>query len=96
MLAFVGTSSYPSNLSFKSIAKRFPIVFRIFEEMLNNIAKNSPLYSKLQLKNTELPCGGKGKSTPLISRRNCESTGKVVCTAESIGKMYFTKKRLSL
>ena len=96
MLAFVGISFYPSNLIFKRIAKRFPKVFHIFEEMLNNIAKNNPLYSKLQLKNKELTCGGNGESSPLIIRRICESTGKVVCTVESIGKMYFNKKRLSL
>ena len=96
MLAFVGISFYPSNLIFKRIAKRFPKVFLIFEELLNNIAKNNPLYSKLQLKNKELTCGGNGKSIPLINRRFCESTGKVVCTVESIGKMYFNKKRLSL
>ena len=46
--------------------------------MLNNIAKNNPLYSKLQLKNKEITCGGNGKSTPLINRRICEFTGKVV------------------
>ena len=96
MLTFVGISFYPSNLIFKRIAKRFPKVFHIFEEMLNNIAKNNPLYSKLQLKNKELTCGGNGKSTPLINRRICESTGKVVYTVESIGKMYFNKKRLIL
>ena len=96
MLTFVGISFYPSNLIFKRIAKRFPKVFHIFEEMLNNFAKNNPLYSKLELKNKELTCGGNGKSTPLISRMICESTGKVVCTVETIGKMYFNKKTLSL
>ena len=93
MLTFVGISFYPSKLIFKRIAKRFPKVFHIFGEMLN-IAKNNPLYSKLQLKNKELTCGGNGKSTPLINRRICESTGKVVCTVESIGKMYFNKKKI--
>ena len=62
--------------------------------MLNNIAKNSPLYSKLQLQNKDLTCGGNGKSTPVIIRRICESTGKVVCTVESIGKMYFNRKKI--
>ena len=62
--------------------------------MLNNIAKNDPFYSKLQLKNKEITCGGNGKSTPLISRRICESTGKVICTVESIGEMYFNKKKI--
>ena len=94
MLTFVGISFYPSNLIFKRIAKRFPKVFHIFEEMLNNIAKNNPLYSKLQLKNKELTCGGNGKSTPLFNRKICESTGKVVYTVESIGKMYFNKKKI--
>ena len=96
MLTLVGISFYTSNLIFKRIVKRFPKVFHIFEEMLKNITKNNPLYSKLQLKNKELTFGGNGKSTPLINRRICESTGKVVCTVESIGKMYFNKKRLSL
>ena len=92
MLTFVGISCYTSNLIFKRIAKRFPKVFHIFEEMLNNIAKINPLYSKLQLKNKELTCGGNGKSTPLINRRICESTGKVVCTVESIEKCTLIKK----
>ena len=96
MLTFLGISFYPFNLILKSIAKRFPKNFHIFEEMLNNIAKENPLYSKFQLKNKELTFGGNGKSTPLINRRICESTGKVVCTVESIGEMYFNKKRLSL
>ena len=96
MLTFNGISFYPSNLFFKRIAKRFPNVFHIFEEMLNDIAKNNPLYSKLQLKNKELTFGGNGESTPLINRKICESTGTVVCTVESIGEMYFNKKRLGL
>ena len=94
MLTFIGISFFTSNLIFKRTAKIFPKVFHIFEEMLNNIAKNNPLYSKLELKNKELTCGGNGKSTPLISKRICESTGKVVCTVESIGKMYFNKKNI--
>ena len=57
MLTFNGISFYPSNLIFKRIAKRFPNVFHIFEEMLKDIAKNNPLYSKLQLKNKELTFG---------------------------------------